>query len=1027
MRLSRTRIAVALTLAFGILGSTPSGAAKPEAVDSPSASITPAWTPPGLNRTPVTVVLQMQGDTVAERQGAAGRKLSAAEKGSIKSSLKSRQDGLRKAIESRGGAVLATYQVAYNGIKVRIARDKLASLASLPGVVAVRPLQLQKPDNVRGVPMIGAPTVWQNLGFHGEGVKVAIIDTGIDYTHATFGGPGTAAAYASAHAAETAPANPAYFGPGAPRVKGGIDLVGDSYNADPGSATYQPIPHPDANPLDCNGHGSHVAGTAAGSGVTSAGATYTGPYDSTTLATPSNFIVGPGVAPKADLYAIRVFGCAGSTDVTVDAIEWAVDNDMDVINMSLGAPFGTADDPSAAASTNAAKAGVVVVASAGNSGANQYLTGSPATGDGAISVAASDPTPSFPGALINLAPAIQSINANDAPLPSGALAIKVLRTASGAISLGCDPNEYVDVTNKIVVTARGTCARVARAVFGQQHGAAAVVMVNTDNTYPPFEGKITGNPDTGEQYNVTIPFLGVFLNKGAQLNAANGTSTTLTANTIVNPTYQAFGSFSSGGPRTGDSHLKPEVTAPGVSIVSTAVGSGNGAATLSGTSMAAPHTAGVAALTRQAHPTWKAEDIKAAIVNTGSPAGVVGYRTSRGGTGLVQPVGSTATQVVAHPSGSKFGSALDFGFAEFKTAYSKTLTVTLHNNGGSAATFSVAQARAAGRPHTLGLGSSAVTVPAGGDATVSVTLNVPQGTAGSSIDAGLSFKEVAGLVEFTPQAGGNGGVTLRVPYYLVPRAQSEVSTTLGRLTGTNPSAVATVSNRSSAALAGTADFYAWGLSAPRSSDPASQYNDVRAVGVQSFPDNATSTTLVFAVSTWNRWSSPSSNEFDIYVDVDGDGAPDYVVVGVDQGAVTTGEFNGRLATFVFSTRSAGASLLFFASAPTDSSTALLPVLSSQLCRSGEPCLSGGRIAYQIVSFDLVNGGAKEVAAVAKFHPWNSAVSTGGFAFVAPGTSDTSNTISVNSAEQAVTPALGVMVVTPDNKAGADEAQLIPLR
>src|SRR5262249_21213078 len=281
---------------------------------------------------------------------------------------------------------------------------------------------------------------------HGEGIKVGIIDTGIDYTHANFGGPGTTAAYNTAHAAETAPANPAFFGPGAPRVKGGIDLVGDSYNADPNSATYQPIPHPDPNPLDCPaatsgtvGHGSHVAGTAAGSGVLSNGATYTGPYNATTISG-NSWTVGPGVAPKADLYAIRVFGCEGSTDVTVDAIEWAVDNDMDVINMSLGSPFGSKDDPSAVAATNAARAGVVVVISAGNEGPNQYITGSPGSADGAITVAASDPTATFPGAPFTLTPGGAQISVQNSNNASGILSsyqVVVLRTATGAVSIGC--------------------------------------------------------------------------------------------------------------------------------------------------------------------------------------------------------------------------------------------------------------------------------------------------------------------------------------------------------------------------------------------------------------------------------------------------------------------------------------------------------------------------------------------------------------------------------------------------------------
>ena len=100
-----------------------------------------------------------------------------------------------------------------------------------------------------------------------------------------------------------------------------------------------------------------------------------------------------------------MFGCAGSTDLTIDAIEWAVDNDMDVINMSLGSPFGKPDDPAAVAASNAAKDGVIVVASSGNEGSSPYMTGSPASGTGTISVAANDPTQQFPAATLTFSTA----------------------------------------------------------------------------------------------------------------------------------------------------------------------------------------------------------------------------------------------------------------------------------------------------------------------------------------------------------------------------------------------------------------------------------------------------------------------------------------------------------------------------------------------------------------------------------------------------------------------------------------------
>jgi subtilisin family serine protease len=755
-----------MAMVLGALTATNTSAVRPEAVSDGSTLITPAFTPVGLSKQAVNVVVQMSGDPVAVQQETAGRKLSKAEKDAAKNALKNPQNALKSKIEALGGTVVNTYQSSYNGIKVRIARDKAAALAALPGVVAVRPLQLMRPTNTNGIPLISAPSVWQNLGLHGENIKIAVIDTGIDYTHANFGGPGTVAAYNAAFATNTAPANPALFGPAAPRVKGGIDLVGDSYNADPDSATYQPVPHPDPNPLDCVhtsgsvGHGSHVAGSAAGSGVLANGSTYAGPYNATTVSG-NNWTIGPGVAPKADIYSIRVFGCDGSTDVTVDAIEWAVENDMDVINMSLGSSFGTNDDPSAVATTNAAKAGVVVVTSTGNSGASPYIIGSPGTADGAIATAANDPLQQVQGIRINTTPpagtalSLQAINANGVTtgLPlSGPLVVLKDNPAtttdipgflgSADESLGCHPSAYtfngvVAGGGQIAVAKRGSCARVAKAIFAQQAGAAVAVMTNNAAGLPPFEGPITANPDTGVPFVVTIPFAGVAGNQATattdsgKLQASPaGTTAALSIQSFLNPNFLGFASFTSGGPRTGDSALKPDITAPGVSIVSTASGTGNGAKVLSGTSMASPMVAGVAALTRQAHPTWTVEDIKAAIVNTGAPSLVAGYKTSRGGTGLVQPVASTKSQVTASADDKKFTAGINFGFEELKDDFSKKKKIKLHNNGSTAATFTIAPANPQGSPHTVNLNKTVVTVPAGKDANVEVTLNVAAATAG---------------------------------------------------------------------------------------------------------------------------------------------------------------------------------------------------------------------------------------------------------------------------------------------------------
>jgi subtilisin family serine protease len=987
-----------------------------------------------LDQTVVKVVAILAGDSVAQQQEIAGRRLTRQEKNAVKAQRRAEQAGVQASLEAAGGQVLNTFQSALNGVKLAIPRNRIEDLRRIPGVVDVKPVGRYRINNVVSVPRTQAPIAWSGaLGVRGEGIKIAIIDSGIDYTHANFGGPGTPQAYQAAHMNERQPADPTMFGPDAPKVKGGIDLVGDKYDPasdDPAINT----PMPDPNPLDCVpgdnvGHGSHVAGSAAGFGVTAQGTTFNGPYDQNTH-TNFSFLIGPGVAPKADLYAVRVLACNGGTEVVTEAIEWAVDNDMDVINMSLGADFRTGDSADSLAADEAVKAGVVVVSAAGNAGDIHYILGSPAAAARGIGVAASakqafEPRVNMALPAVPAAPAaktIQAINANGVPI-SGSLEVKVLRTATGGVSLGCNRAEYVaaGVTGKLVVTQRGTCARVARAIFGQQAGAAAVVMINNTTELPPFEGPITSNPDTGEQFTVSIPFLGV---RGTVGNAASdgfalvqrdGQTIGLTEATPV-PTGLA--PFTSGGPRTPDSSLKPDTTAPGEGIVSTGAGTGNGPLTLSGTSMASPHIAGIAALTIQAHPRWRPFAVKAAIINSGRPAELADYETRRAGSGLASAAAAVGT--LAYAFADRDETTVNFGLDEFSSDLVRTRTIHVKNHG-PAASFDVAVTNKQGSPHTVTVSPTHIHVPKHGMATVQLKLTVPAATAGGSLanppidfDA---FHDVAGLVTFTPSMSSNRGIGLRVPYYLVPRVSSNVNTNLS-LKKRATLGVANVQNRNSAITA-TTDFYAWGLESPN--DRLGRI-DLRAAGAESFDIGGGERILVFAINTFKGWSTPEQQEFDVPVDVNGDGAPDFVVFSVDFGLVTAGDFNGQLITAVLDLNTGDLFADFFAIAPTNGSTILLPVLVSSLGLTA----ANPRLSYSAVGFDLLSDDQDEFAEVASFNAFNSAISNGDFIEVPPD-AFISVLVTINPAEEAITPAKGLMIVTQDNKNGPREADLLTVR
>src|SRR5213076_340621 len=137
------------------------------------------------------------------------------------------------------------------------------------------------------------------------------------------------------------------------------------------------------------------------------------------------------------------------------------------------------------------------------------------------------------------------------------------------------------------------------------------------------------------------------------------------------------------------------------------------------------------------------------------------------------------------------------------------------------------------------------------------------------------------------------------------------------LTASGGSRSMALSNRSGG-ITGTADFYAWGL---RGSNVGLGATGLRAVGVQSFPDGA-NTQLVFAVNTFGRASNPVTMEYDVLVDVDGDGTPDYDIVAADLGLLTTGSFNGQMATAVFHLSTGAGARNSSMPAPVDRNTAV---------------------------------------------------------------------------------------------------------
>jgi subtilisin family serine protease len=979
----------------------------------------------------VTVVLQLAADPALEVVG-----LTKTEQRTRANEMKTEQKGLDGKIRAAGGRVEGRYQYAYNGIKVKAAGTRLAALAAIPGVVAIRPLRTYERTNANGVPYIGALAAWQAGGATGAGQTIAVIDTGIDYTHATFGGPGTPAAWA---ANDSTLIEPGTF-PTA-KVIAGYDFAGNGYDAaaDPVADPAALIPVPDADPLDCGNHGTHVSGTAAGQGVTAAHGTYTGPYNSSTLSNPSTFVVSPGVAPEAKLVALKVFGCEGSTNLVVDALEWVAAYNashadaIDVVNMSLGAPFGTNTDPDAVATNALVDTGVVVVASAGNESSVPFITGAPASATKAISVAALDALPTIPGASIDLAVGadIPAINQNNyAGLPvtgalhvlSGAVAPSSADADVHPNALGCVAADYDAASvGKIVAVRRGVCAFVDKGAAAQAAGAIGIIVINRDDTpageLPAYLGY---SPEVFE-----IPMIGTDKVAKASLLANEGaTISLLSTGAGPNPTYTEVAGFSSSGPRWGDNWLKPDVSAPGVSIFSALNGSGWNGTTYSGTSMAAPMTSGAAALVRQAHPTWSPLKVKAALANTAdaSSAKIAGYDPLRAGAGVIQVDRAVATLGLATTSDAT--SSLNFGYEQMDSAYSETKSITLSNTGprdvwynltasSPLITISPARVKVEGR--------HSVSVKVRASLSRSAVAALPTADQFMTGDYGI-LESMAGVVVATPQTSRAGYFALRVPYLLVPRGVSDIRSELDHAKTTGSRVDASLKLKNESVHAGFADTYALGVTDPRGD--GANGTDIRAIGVQSIPasvltrvDDPTDRGIQFAVNMWDRFSTAAPHEVDIAVDTNADGVTDRYVVGIDDGLMFGGAYDGLYLSLIFD---AEYNLIdgWIADAPLNGSTLILPALASDLGLTD----GAGAFSYWAVAYDGFTGLADETATLAAFDAFAPGQSTGDFVAVA-----SREHVSIPAwADRSVTGVRGWLVVSLDDRNGASQADIVRL-
>lgn len=854
---------------------------------------------------------------------------------------------LSAALQLDAGAnLLGQVNKALNAIMLDVDATVLPALAAHPAVLSIRPVMNYSLALSETVPYIGGKAV-QALGYDGKGVSVAVLDSGIDYTHANLGGPGTLAAYKAAYGTSiTDTLNTTLDGlfPTA-RVVGGYDFVGELWGSEGGA-----VPAPDPDPIDLEGHGTHVADIIGGV---------------------------RGVAPAADLYAVKVCSaistsCSGTA--LLQGMDFALDPNgddeisdaVDVINLSLGSDYGTAEDDDLTRAVEFASAyGVIVVAAAGNGGDKPYIHGTPAAAPSAIAVAQT-----------NVPSAVQPVMAVQAPASIAGNYEAVFQPWSVAPTAaiegpvqygdgvtgnrhGCAPFTPGSLTGKIVLVDRGACNFTAKLVnISQGGGLAGLIGLITPGD--PFNGGDGGDrPIAIPGYMISQATANKLKNE-----LANGVVLRFDPASELPLVMHMVGS-SSRGP-VSSNLLKPDIGAPGASV-SAIAGSGAGEGAFGGTSGATPMVAGAAALLRQAYPTRSGAEIKALLMNTAETnimnrAALFGgdlAPITRIGGGEVRVERAVAAPAAAWDADAQTGS-LSFSFHDVTDELTLQRLVNVRNYSDRDLTYQI-------KP-TFRFANDAVThavtitapselfVPAGSDAQFEVELEVAgkslhpwsmnSGAQGAN-PAPLTLHEYDGYLQL---AEAGGGSAIHLAWQILPRQAGDVSLkphssyVQVRNGGVNTTTVESYS------LIGVSSNLPQG--GPGDNNPIP---DLRYVGYATYPapagycSEAESFVLAFAINTWERQVHANSPaEFDVYIDVDQDGEFDYDVFNFDR-SLAGNRTDGRNVTWVGDLKSGQAVSYFAVDHETNSANTVLLLCGEQIGLNASNFLDPMNIA--VVAFD----------------------------------------------------------------------------